>query len=1113
MSRLALYLLGSPRIERDGERVDIRRRKAIALLAYLAVMGGSHSRDALATLFWPEYDQSGARAGLRRVLASSKKSLGEGWLEIDRESASLNRDDGVWLDVDEFQALLAECQRHDHPGEEVCPDCLPLLAEAAELYRDDFLAGFSLRDSPGFDEWQFFQSESLRGGLASALERLTRGYGDQDEYQPAMAYARRWLALDPLREPAHRHLMGLYAQSGQRAAALRQYAECERILKEELGVSPEDETTQLYQAIKESRAGTAADSQLESIYAGLKLSNLPVPLTPFVGREAELAEIQGRLGDTTCRLLTLVGPGGSGKTRLALEATEAQIDSYPNGLFFVSLAPLDSVDSIVPTVAEALGFRFYEEVEPQQQLLDYLRQKRMLLILDNFEHLVEGAGLVIEILQTAPEVKILVTSRARLNLEGEHLFPVVGMHFPDEETMEDATQYSAIKLFLSNVRRTQPSFEPTANELMEVVRICRLVDGMPLGILLAAAWAEMLTPTEIAAEISWGLDFLETDLRDVPERQRSMRAVFDHSWNLLAEREQEVFQALSVFRGGFTREAAQEVTGASLRELMALAHKSLLHRTARGRYDMHELLRSYAAEKLDGSPAAGDAARDRHGDYYVAALQRWGEDLKGPLQQAALAKMDSDIRNARTAWDWAVKRKQVERLDRAIDGLCRFYAWRRRDSEGEAACRMAAKRLTGTASGTERRALARILAWQSTFSEALGHKELANRLLQKSLAVLEEAKLAGQDAEPERAFILLRMGDIASDSDLEQGKRLYEQSLALYEGLGDRWSTANVLGKLAWNAGSLGTYDEAERLAKESLAIRRALGDQRGVAISLWYLAATALHQGQLGEAERLTRESSVIWQDIGDRGDISFGLGIIGATVTRCGKFAEAEALCQEALAIDNDLGDRPALAWSNYMLGHTKVHLGRYDQAHAHLQVSLALSRDIGKGRVIGLSLHWLGCVALAGKAYAEAEVLLQESIAVYRELGQREDLSWALASLGVATRGLNQLPLAQRHIHEALRIVAETRAFYPLMFAVPATALLLADQGEKERAVELYALASCYAVVANSRWFEDVAGRHIAGVASSLPPEVVTAAQERGRARDLEATVKELVVELGG
>jgi predicted ATPase/DNA-binding SARP family transcriptional activator len=1377
MSRLTLYLLGSPRIEWDGERVDIHRRKAVALLAYLAVTGGSHSRDALATLFWPEYDQSRARAGLRRALSSLKTALGEGWLVVDRESVRLNHDGEVWLDVDEFQALLAACHTHDHPEDQVCPDCLPLLAEAAELYRDDFLAGFTLRDSPGFDEWQFFQSQGLRVDLASGLERLVHGHRERGEYQQAIAYGRRWLALDPLHEPAHRHLMGLYAQSGQRAAALRQYAECERILQEELGVSPEEETAQLYQAIKKCREGTAADSRperyrlerklsskggfgevwlatdtlldrpvavkcpkatddslrrerflvearmlarlnhpnitqihdaffderegnlylvmeyvdgrdlsdiikagtslpldiilevavgilralsyaheqgivhrdvkpanvmiaeevklmdfglanlrsilgrgtgsmagtpaymapeqiegravdgradlyalgvilfemlsgghlpfehtdqvemldahlhtpsppisqfaptvppvleqvvmrllakdpeerypsaevvvevLAAIDVGPKLTNLPVPLTPFVGREAELAEIQARLGDPTCRLLTLVGPGGCGKTRLALVAAEAQIDSYPHGVFFVSLAPLDSVDSIVPTVAEALGFRFYEEGEPQQQLLDYLRQKRMLLILDNFEHLVEGAGLVTEILQTAPEVQILATSRARLNVGGEHLFPVVGMHFPDEETIEDATQYSAIKLFLSNVCRTQPSFEPSADELTEVVRICRLVDGMPLGILLAAAWADVLTPLEIAAEISRGLDFLETDLRDVPERQRSMRAVFDHSWKLLTEREKEVFQGLSVFRGGFTCDAAQKATDASLRDLMVLVHKSLLHRTARGRYGMHELLRGYAAEKLDGSPAAGDAARDRHSAYYVAALQRWEADLKGPRQQTALAEMDTEIENARAAWDWAVERGQVEQLEHAVDGLCRFYRWRGRYQEGEVACRTAAERLAAKASGDSihlgysLRLLAKILTWQSVCSQALGRPERASQLLRQSLVFLEELELAGQDSRPERAVALLEMGWIAYGSNREEARRLFEQSLALYHELGDQWGTANALDGLAGVARSLGPYDEAKQLDKESLAIRQALGDQRGVADSLMMLAMTALAQGQLEEAERLVREGFVICQRMGDRVGIADGLIYLGGTLLVSGKYGEAHSLLEESVAIHNDLGSRSDLAYSKSILGAARMHLGQYEGARVCVQMGLTLSREAGYRFGIGYSCFLLSSVALAGEAYGEAQQLLEESVAVCREVGRQDELGWALAALGITVRGLGQRSQAREHLSEALRTAVEIGAFAPLLYALPGIAVLLVDQGEQERAVELYALASRYPFVANSRWFEDIVGKHIAAVAATLPPEVVAAAQARGRARDLEATVKELLVELEG
>jgi predicted ATPase/predicted Ser/Thr protein kinase len=499
-----------------------------------------------------------------------------------------------------------------------------------------------------------------------------------------------------------------------------------------LSKQPEDRpasAAEVQQALDDLSRPEAISATPVSPQITARKHNLPVQLTPFFGREADLAQIADRLQDPACRLLTLVGPGGSGKTRLALEAGAAQVDNFAHGVFFVSLAPLDSVKAIVPTVAEALGFSFYEEGEPQQQLLDYLHQKTMLLILDNFEHLLDGAGVVTEVLKTAPDVRILATSRARLNVQGEHLFPIAGMDFPALIPREpkEAAQYSAVKLFLQSARWVQPSFELTADNVNHVTRICRLVEGMPLGILLAAAWVQMLTPAEIAAEIGQGLDFLETDLRDMPERQRSMRAVFDHSWHLLTGREREVFGGLSVFRGGFTRQAAQRVTGASLRELRALVNKSLLQRTPMGRYEVHELLRQYAAGKLDQSPAASEAVRDRHCAYYAAALQEWEADLKGPREQAVLAEIEADSENARAAWNWAVERGHVEYIEQAIEGLCLFYDLRWRYQEGEAACRMAAEKLGATASGDGPDlsaveglpVLAKILAWQSVFSREL----------------------------------------------------------------------------------------------------------------------------------------------------------------------------------------------------------------------------------------------------------------------------------------------------------------------------------------------------------------------------------------------------------
>ena len=354
--------------------------------------------------------------------------------------------------------------------------------------------------------------------------------------------------------------------------------------------------------------------------------NLPTSTTPFVGREVELANLAQLLAEPQVRLVTITGSGGMGKTSLALAAAAKQLENtsghttFPHGLYFVPLTPLTDAAAIVPAIAEAIGFTFYEGAPPQQQLLDTLREKQLLLILDNFEHLLEGATLVDTLLQTAPGLKVLATSRERLNRQSEHLLRLAGMDFPDWETPEDAAAYSAVQLFLQSARRVQPDYTLSGLDLTPIARICRLVQGLPLGIVLAAAWLELLSAAEIAQEISHSLDFLETDMADVPERQRSIRAVFDYSWRLLNAEEQTRFPRLSVFRSGFSREAAQAVTGASLRTLLALVNKSLLHRTPEGRFEIHELLRQYAAAQLAHQPEAIQFAHDQHSQYVLAFL-------------------------------------------------------------------------------------------------------------------------------------------------------------------------------------------------------------------------------------------------------------------------------------------------------------------------------------------------------------------------------------------------------------------------------------------------------------------------------------------------------------
>jgi predicted ATPase len=856
--------------------------------------------------------------------------------------------------------------------------------------------------------------------------------------------------------------------------------------------------------------------------------NLPAQLTPFVGRAALLAEIEQRLSDPSCRLLTLVGPGGSGKTRLALEAAARRLDDYEHGVFLVSLAPLDATREIVPAIAQALGFAFHGEGEPKEQLLRYLQEKNLLLLLDNAEHLPDVGAIATDILQAASQATVLVTSRAGLHVQGEHRLPVEGMEVPEQksdlgeksdvwQTSDFLDRYSAIRLFLDGARRRQSNFALNAENAVDMVRICQLVEGMPLGILLAAAWVALVAPGEIADEIERGLDFLESDRQNVPARQRSLRATFNYSWSLLAEREREVFAALSVFRGGFTREAAQKVTGVSLRSLMALADKSLIHRLPGGRFEVHELMRQYAVEKLATATEAEQQVRDRHTAHYAAALQAWGKALQGTGQLDALTEIEADLDNARVAWEWAVAQGQVQALDWAMDGLCRFYEWRGRYEEGDEACRAAIEALdtpTSAASSSSAAARSRVeakaIAWRGTFSRALRRLEQAKTLLKESLARLEILALASRDVRQEKAFALWQMGYTLCDLGDVEARRRYEQCLTLYRALGDRWGTATALYHLGDLLTSLGAVDEAEPLVRESLAIQQDLGDQKGATSSRRVLGYIAQWIGQLEESERLTRESVSAFHAMGDRAHAAEALINWGYALTFLGKLAEAHTRFEESVAIYRDLGfSGSASSLALVALSETEMYLGHYDQASERVQEALTLAQRNGYYVGVSRALLVLGSLAYIKADYDRAKRIFEQERFATDEVVSHYI---ALTGLGSTEHKLGQDSRAGQYLCQALRLVTETQAMTILLpHALSAVALLLIDRREVERAVELYALVSRYPFVANSRSFEEIYGQHITAAAAALPPEVIAAAQERGQARDLMATAKELLAEL--
>ena len=677
-------------------------------------------------------------------------------------------------------------------------------------------------------------------------------------------------------------------------------------------------------------------------------TNLPLPATLFVGREAELARLTDLLQDPACRLVVLMGLAGTGKTRLALQVAHSRLDQFPDGVFFVSLSPLTSPEMIITSIGNAIGFPFREGLEPREQLLGYLREKQMLLVLDNFEHLMEGAGLLSVILQAASGIKMLVTSRERLNLQGEWVFEVEGLSYPsslEASSTERIEMYEAVQLFLQNALRVHPTFRLNEENREWVVRICQLTEGMPLGIELAAAWVRALSCQQIAREIESNLDFLKASARDLPDRHRSLRAALDHSWKLLLAEEKAVFQRLSIFRGGFRREAAQAVAGASLEELTSLLDKSLLKRTGEERYDLHELVRQYAASHLQSDPQEDARTHELHSSYYADLLEGWGKKIASPKQMETLTEMDFEIDNVRLAWNWMVEHRQIANLQKSLHSLWRFHDIRGRFQDGMLLMRQAVTMLqrldeTEAARDAERSVvLGRALAEYGYFCAYLGRYEEARESLGQSLTLLracaDRAALAHTLAV--LGYMKTRLGEF------QEAREHAEESLAIYRALGDHDRMLYCLVTLSYIHRSQGAYQKAYQLSSESLAISRdILGDPLAMEHCLLSLSAAASSLGQYAEARRWAQESLQISKALKHRSGIGETLKWLGLISHKLGETHRAETLLRQSISQFREIGDRTLVADALVNLGVVTHASGAESEAKQHLLEALRMAAE---------------------------------------------------------------------------------------------------------------------------------------------------------------------------
>ncbi|RZL98905.1 MAG: tetratricopeptide repeat protein [Variovorax sp.] len=929
-----VLLFGSPSVALHGAATALPRERSSQLFVLLAYRRGWVARHELAALLWPEHDTKLALTNLRKALFRLQERPWGAALEVLPGTVRLAAE----TDVAAFDAAV-QAGRH---------------AEAVALHRGEWLQGFDDDANESWTAWLHFERDRLRAAWrAAALELLADAAAGAEE---GIALASRLLEADPLDEAALRALMERLAQSGQTARARQVYRDFTARMGAELGLAPGAQLQALHDHLGAAAPLAAAAAPSAAGLAG------------FIGRTGERRRLAELLARDEVRLVCLIGPGGMGKTRLARCMLHDLSAAHGHDAAFVPLEDLLSMQDVATRIARELGVVMQGRASPLEQLAKALRERSTLLVLDNFEQLVDEAAQLGTLLAACPQLKLLVTSRVRLGLAGEQLYPLEGLPCPEPEDGDRLEAFDAARLFIAAAQQVEPSFSPAA-EAAAIVDICRQLDGLPLALELAAAWARVLPCTAIAAELRAGTELLRADGSTHPPRHASMEVVFEQSWQRLVPAEREVLARLSVFRGGFQAESARAVAAAALPVLSALADKSLLRKDG-PRLALHPLVQQLAAHKL------GDAqhreTRAAHSAYFLHRLAQW-QPATETGERGTLKAIDADLENFRVAWQWALAGGPTDAIPGCTTALLKYFDHRGLNEEGLRWLREAAE-----APRTQQDAELHVLL-ESSISHLyyrLDRYAEAESLAAQALDRIDPKQ--PQSAARIQALLVLAACALRVGR-LDEAQRRYEQLLARVRSEGRPQQIAGALDNLSLVHKRFGRYDDALRLSLESLEQHRRIGHGAGIALCLNNLGSLYISRGEPAAAMAPLREAVALCERDGLANTGAMVQTNLSHAAMYLGDLGAARRHTQLSVEGAVASGNRSVWTWIHSHGARVSVREGDFAASRAALAEGLSTAVALGSP-----SLLAPGLIAFAELLNAEGHALLaRRCLAFFIEL----------------------------------------------------------------------------------------------------------------------------------